>query len=207
MRPASAKAVRSALAIRKTGAQTEDARRPREGEGRRAGGWPDVSRKGEATSGWGKRSKGKEGEGRSACPSRDRRRCSSFPIPAQRGGVRLMHAEGIVARGRSASSEGAPSQRRQTGQRGTPETPTTAAEAPTTTGLPPLAMGCRWRWRGLPPTCDAPAGRAASALAAAAARHHAPPGTARAPGRGRSALRRALSTAGTRSIPAGGSAP
>lgn len=33
------------------------------------------------------------------------------------------------------------------------------------------------------------------------------PGTARAPGRGRSALRRALSTAGTRSIPAGGSAP
>lgn len=202
MRPASAKAVRSALAIRKTGAQTEDARRPREGEGRRAGGWPDVSRKGEATSGWGKRSKGKEGEGRSACPSRDRRRCSSFPIPAQRGGVRLMHAEGIVARGRSASSEGAPSQRRQTGQRGTPETPTAAAE------VPALATGMPLAAEGLPPTCDAPAGCAASAFATAAAHHHAsPPGTARAPGRGRSALRRALSTAGTRSIPAGRSAP
>lgn len=108
------------------------------GRGRRAGGWPDVSRKGKATSGWGKRSKGKEGEGRSACPSRDRRRCSSFPIPAQRGGVRLMHAEGIVARGRLASSEGAPSQRCQTGQR---ETPTTAAQAPTTRGCRRLRRG------------------------------------------------------------------
>ena len=146
--------------------------------------------------------KGKEGEGRSACPSRDRRRCSSFPIPAQRGGVRLMHAEGIVARGRSASSEGAPSQRRQTGQRGTPETPTAAAE------VPALATGMPLAAEGLPPTCDAPAGCAASAFATAAAHHHAsPPGTARAPGRGRSALRRALSTAGTRSIPAGRSAP
>ena len=179
------------------------------GRGRRAGDWPDVSCKGKATSGWGKRSKGKEGEGRSACPSRDRRRCSSFPIPAQRGGVRLMHAEGIVARGRPASSEGAPSQRCQTGQRGAPETPTTAAEAPTTEGLPALATGCRWRWRGLPPTCDAPAGCAASALAPAAARHHAPPapqGRRRGEGR-RSALRRALSTAGTQSIPAGRSGP
>ena len=210
MRPASAKAVRSALAIRKTGAQTEDARRPREGEGRRAGGWPDVSRKGEATTGWGKRSKGKEGEGRSACPSRDRRRCSSFPIPAQRGGVRLMHAEGIVARGRPASSEGAPSQRRQTGQRGAPETPTTAAEAPTTTGLLPLATGCRWRWRGLPPTCDAPRRiRRFSVCRRSGASPRLPPPAPQGH-RGGGGVRRfaeRLSTAGTRSIPAGGSAP
>ena len=206
MRPASAKAVRSALAIRKTGAQTEDARRPREGEGRRAGGWPDVSRKGEATSGWGKRSKGKEGEGRSACPSRDRRRCSSFPIPAQRGGVRPLRAEAslqgadprparVLPRNDARRGSGERRKRRQRRQKRRQR------------------QGCRHlRWvavgggGGLPPTCDAPAGCAASALAPAAARHHAPPGTARAPGGG-SALRRALSTAGTQSIPAGRSAP
>ncbi len=219
------------------------------GRGRRAGGWPDVSRKGKATSGWGKRSKGKEGEGRSACPSRDRRRCSSFPIPAQRGGVRLMHAEGIVARGRLASSEGAPSQRCQTGQR---ETPTTAAGAPPPRGWRRGGRG-GGRWGGggggpPPPPCaggggapragggpPAPPGGGAGRAPGGGAvgggggcRHRAmppqdaplqrvppqrrvttpPPGTARAPGGG--GVRRfaeRLSTAGTRSIPAGRSAP
>ena len=202
MRPASAKAVRSALAIRKTGAQTEDARRPREGEGRRAGGWPDVSRKGEATSGWGKRSKGKEGEGRSACPSRDRRRCSSFPIPAQRGGVRPLRAEAslqgadprparVLPRNDARRGSGERRKRRQRRRR-----------------CRRLQRGCRWRRRGcrqhaMPPQ-DAPLQRLPPQRRITTP---PPPGTARAPGRGRSALRRALSTAGTRSIPAGRSAP
>ena len=150
--------------------------------------------------------KGKEGEGRSACPSRDRRRCSSFPIPAQRGGVRPLRAEAslqgadprparVLPRNDARRGSGERRKRRQRRQKRRQR------------------QGCRHlRWvavgggGGLPPTCDAPAGCAASALAPAAARHHAPPGTARAPGGG-SALRRALSTAGTQSIPAGRSAP
>lgn len=183
---------------------------PGRGRGRRAGGWPDVSCKGKATSGWGKRSKGKEGEGRSACPSRDRRRCSSFPIPAQRGGVRPLRAEAslqgadprparVLPRNDARRGSGERRKRRRRRQKRRQRQGCCRLRRVAVGG----GGGCRQR-------AMRPAGCAASAFAAAAVRHHAsPPGTARAPGGGGGVRRFAerLSTAGTRSIPAGRSAP
>lgn len=209
MRPASAKAVRSALAIRKTGAQTEDARRPREGEGRRAEGWPDVSCKGKATSGWGKRSrKGKRGRGAPLAPAgigddaarfRSRRSVGAYvrcvlrhrckgPTRVQRGCSLATTPDGAAGNAGNADNGGRSADNDRV--------------AATCDGLP-LAVEGGCRQHAMPPQ-DAPLQRLPPQRRITTP---PPPGTARAPGRGRSALRRALSTAGTRSIPAGRSAP
>lgn len=151
--------------------------------------------------------KGKEGEGRSACPSRDRRRCSSFPIPAQRGGVRPLRAEAslqgadprparVLPRNDARRGSGERRKRRQRRQKRRQR------------------QGCRHlRWvavgggGGVAANVRCPRRmRRFSACPRSGASPRPPPAPQGHRGGG-SALRRALSTAGTQSIPAGRSAP
>ncbi len=179
----------------------------RGGRGRRAGGWPDVSCKGKATSGWGKRSrKGKRGRGAPLAPAgigddaarfRSRRSVGAYvrcvlrhrckgPTRVQRGCSLATTPDGAAGNAGNADNGGRSADNDRV--------------AATCDGLP-LAVEGGCRQRAMPPQ-DAPLQRLPPQRRVTTP----PPGTARAPGGG-SALRRALSTAGTQSIPAGRSAP